>query len=74
MSDVDYNDNAEGGEANDGKKGSYDARVQEWLHEHPDQLILITSAGKEGANYIQYTISCGVRTVWQIGRNSADVA
>jgi hypothetical protein len=72
MSDVDYNDDPEGEEANEGKKSSYDARVQEWLYEHPDQLILITSAGKEGANYIQYTINCGVRTVRERIMRDAD--
>ncbi|CAN9323457.1 unnamed protein product [Alternaria alternata] len=41
------------------KKGGYDARVEQWLYEHPDQLVLITSAGKDGVNYIQYTINCG---------------
>jgi hypothetical protein len=60
LSDVDYNDDPEGSDATEGKKGSYDARVQEWLYEHRDQLILITNAGKEGANFIQYTINCGV--------------
>lgn len=65
MSDVDYNDNGEqerteGGEA---KKGGYDARVEQWLYEQPDQIILITSAGKDGVNFIQYTINCGVCTI-----------
>jgi hypothetical protein len=61
MSDVDYNDNddQEEEQPKHQKKGGYDARVEQWLHEHPDQLILITSAGKEGVNYIQYTINCG---------------
>jgi hypothetical protein len=45
------------------KKGGYDARVEQWLYEHPDQLVLITSAGKDGVNYIQYTINCGVRWI-----------
>jgi hypothetical protein len=63
MSDVDYNDDHEEEEEEETvtqKKGGYDARVEQWLHEHPDQVILITNAGKEGVNYIQYTISCGV--------------
>jgi hypothetical protein len=62
MSDVDYNDDQEEEEvrATTQKKGGYDARVEQWLHEHPDQIILITNAGKEGVNYIQYTINCGV--------------
>lgn len=61
MSEVDYNDD----EAEDHrepsvpKKGGYDARVEQWLHENPDHLVLITSAGKDGVNYIQYTINCG---------------
>ncbi|KAH7408638.1 sorting nexin-like protein-41 [Phaeosphaeria sp. MPI-PUGE-AT-0046c] len=60
MSDVDYNDEHEEQTppANQ-KKGGYDARVEQWLHEHPDQIILITNAGKDGVNYIQYTINCG---------------
>lgn len=41
------------------RKGGYDARVQQWLHQNPHQLVLITSAGKDGVNYIQYTINCG---------------
>jgi hypothetical protein len=62
MSDVDYNDEQEEEEpVKAQKKGGYDARVEQWLHEHPDQVILITNAGKEGVNYIQYTINCGVR-------------
>jgi hypothetical protein len=60
MSDVDYNDDQEEEETVTQKKGGYDARVEQWLHEHPGQAILITNAGKEGVNYIQYTISCGV--------------
>ncbi|CAO2651580.1 Nn.00g041500.m01.CDS01 [Neocucurbitaria sp. VM-36] len=59
MSDVDYNEEQEGEEAKPPKKGGYDARVEQWLYEHPDQLVLITSAGKDGVNYIQYTINCG---------------
>ncbi|EAT78889.2 hypothetical protein SNOG_13865 [Parastagonospora nodorum SN15] len=60
MSDVDYNDDHDEEEpARTQKKGGYDARVEQWLHEHPDQIILITNAGKEGVNYIQYTINCG---------------
>jgi hypothetical protein len=60
MSDVDYAEDREEEETVAPKKGGYDARVEQWLHEHPDQVILITNAGKEGVNYIQYTISCGV--------------
>lgn len=62
MSDVDYNEEPddEEEEAKAPKKGGYDARVEQWLYENPDQLILITSAGKDGVNYIQYTINCGV--------------
>ncbi|OAL48286.1 hypothetical protein IQ07DRAFT_95413 [Pyrenochaeta sp. DS3sAY3a] len=61
MSDVDYNEDPddEEEEAKAPKKGGYDARVEQWLYENPDQLILITSAGKDGVNYIQYTINCG---------------
>ncbi|OAK97238.1 sorting nexin-41 [Phaeosphaeriaceae sp. SRC1lsM3a] len=60
MSDVDYNDeHEEQAPAPQQKKGGYDARVEQWLHEHPDQIILITNAGKDGVNYIQYTINCG---------------
>jgi hypothetical protein len=62
MSDVDYNDDRDEEEvrATTQKRGGYDARVEQWLHEHPDQIILITNAGKDGVNYIQYTINCGV--------------
>lgn len=61
LSDVDYNEEPdEEEEAQPPKKGGYDARVEQWLYENPDQLILITSAGKDGVNYIQYTINCGV--------------
>lgn len=60
MSDVDYSeDRDEAGEAPAPRKGGYDARVEQWLHENPGQLVLITSAGKDGVNYIQYTINCG---------------
>ncbi|KAF1847467.1 sorting nexin-like protein-41 [Cucurbitaria berberidis CBS 394.84] len=59
MSDVDYNEEQEGEEAKAPKKGGYDARVEQWLYEHPDQLVLITMAGKDGVNFIQYTINCG---------------
>jgi len=41
------------------RRGGYDARVEQWLHQYPHQLVLITSAGKDGVNYIQYTINCG---------------
>jgi hypothetical protein len=61
MSDVDYNEEQQDdADTKAPKKGGYDARVEQWLYEHPDQLILITSAGKDGVNYIQYTINCGV--------------
>lgn len=61
MSDVDYDeDRGEIADTKAPKKGGYDARVEQWLYEHQDQLILITSAGKDGVNYIQYTINCGV--------------
>lgn len=60
MSDVDYNEEQERPQGGDGKKCGYDARVEQWLYEQPDQLILITNAGKDGVNYIQYTINCGV--------------
>ena len=61
MSDVDYNEDQESEEPAQQKKGGYDARVEQWLYENPGLLILITSAGKDGVNYIQYTINCGVR-------------
>ena len=60
MSDVDYEEHDENADPQEPKKGGYDARVEQWLYEHPDQLVLITSAGKDGVNYIQYTINCGV--------------
>ena len=61
MSDVDYEEHDEATDPKALRKGRYDARVEEWLYEHPDQLVLITSAGKgDGVNYIQYTINCGV--------------
>jgi hypothetical protein len=61
MSDVDYEEHDEATDPRAPRKGRYDARVEEWLYEHPDQLVLITSAGKgDGVNYIQYTINCGV--------------
>lgn len=60
MSDVDYNeDNDDSAPQVAPRKGGYDARVEQWLHENPGQLVLITSAGKDGVNYIQYTINCG---------------
>ncbi|KAF2126245.1 sorting nexin-like protein-41 [Dothidotthia symphoricarpi CBS 119687] len=59
MSDVDYDEDHEREEPVAKKRDEYHARVEQWLYENPDQLILITDAGKEGANYIQYTISCG---------------
>lgn len=61
LSDVDYNeDRTENLNNKAPKKGGYDARVEQWLYEQRDQLILITGAGKDGVNYIQYTINCGV--------------
>jgi hypothetical protein len=60
MSDVDYDEHDETEDTSAARKTGYDARVEQWLHEHPDQLVLITSAGKDGVNYIQYTINCGV--------------
>ncbi|KAI4669780.1 uncharacterized protein J4E79_000058 [Alternaria viburni] len=60
MSDVDYNEqDQDHADPKAPKKGGYDARVEQWLYEHPEQLVLITSAGKDGVNYIQYTINCG---------------
>lgn len=60
MSEIHYDDEHEEQiSAPKQKKGGYDARVEQWLHEHPDQIILITNAGKDGVNYIQYTINCG---------------
>ncbi|EUC38280.1 hypothetical protein COCVIDRAFT_22580 [Bipolaris victoriae FI3] len=60
LSDIDYNeDRADNLDAKAPKKGGYDARVEQWLYEQRDQLILITGAGKDGVNYIQYTINCG---------------
>lgn len=61
MSDVDYSEDHDTAEPGAKRRGGYNARVEQWLYENPDQLILITDAGKEGANFIQYTISCGVR-------------
>lgn len=58
----DHGDGEEGEEDSEAappRKGGYDARVEQWLHQHPGQLILVTSAGKDGVNYIQYTINCG---------------
>jgi hypothetical protein len=61
MSDVDYEEHDETANAKPPREGGYDARVEQWLYEHPDQLVLITNAGKgDGVNYIQYTINCGV--------------
>lgn len=61
MSDVDYNEENENEDdaPKPQKKSGYDARVEQWLYEAPDQIILVTSAGKDGVNYIQYTINCG---------------
>jgi hypothetical protein len=60
MSDVDYNDEHDEDEPPRPKKSGYDARVEQWLHEQPDQLILITNSGMDGVKYVQYTINCGV--------------
>ncbi|KAJ4369527.1 Sorting nexin, cytoplasm-to-vacuole targeting pathway/endosomal sorting [Didymella sp. IMI 355093] len=59
MSDVDYDEDQQSGEPVPPKKGGYDARVEQWLYENPGQLILITEAGKDNVNFIQYTINCG---------------
>ncbi|KAJ4334467.1 Sorting nexin, cytoplasm-to-vacuole targeting pathway/endosomal sorting [Ascochyta clinopodiicola] len=59
MSDVDYDEDQQSEEPVAPKKGGYDARVEQWLYENPGQLILITEAGKDNVNFIQYTISCG---------------
>ncbi|KAH7065951.1 sorting nexin-like protein-41 [Paraphoma chrysanthemicola] len=59
MSDVDYNDDHDEEEPARPKKSGYDARVEQWLHEQPDQLILITNSGMDGVKYVQYTINCG---------------
>jgi hypothetical protein len=67
MSDVDYEEHDETEDPTAARKSGYDARVEQWLHEHPDQLVLITSAGKDGVNYIQYTINCGVCGGYTIG-------
>lgn len=60
MSDVDYDEDQQSSETVAPKKGGYDARVEQWLYENPGQLILITEAGKDNVNFIQYTINCGV--------------
>lgn len=65
MSDVDYDEDQQSGEPVAPKKGGYDARVEQWLYENPGQLILITEAGKDNVNFIQYTINCGVGTAYQ---------
>ncbi|KZM23547.1 Sorting nexin, cytoplasm-to-vacuole targeting pathway/endosomal sorting [Ascochyta rabiei] len=59
MSDIDYDEDQQSEEPVAPKKGGYDARVEQWLYENPGQLILITEAGKDNVNFIQYTISCG---------------
>lgn len=61
MSDVDYDEEQQTGEPVAPRKGGYDARVEQWLYENPGQLIIITEAGKDNVNFIQYTINCGVR-------------
>jgi hypothetical protein len=65
MSDVDYDEDQQSGEPVAPKKGGYDARVEQWLYENPGQLILITEAGKDNVNFIQYTINCGVGPICQ---------
>lgn len=72
MSDVDYDEDQQSGEPVAPKKGGYDARVEQWLYENPGQLILITEAGKDNVNFIQYTINCGVGPNRQITTRQAD--
>lgn len=46
------------------KKGGYDSRIEQILHENPDLPIMIVDAGKSsesGGKYIVYTIRTGVR-------------
>ena len=45
------------------RKGGYDSRIEQILHENPDLDISITQAGKNtesGGSYIAYTIRTGV--------------
>jgi len=45
------------------KKGGYDSRIEQMLHEHPELDIQIVQAGKNtegGGGYITYTIRTGV--------------
>ena len=72
MSDVDYDEDQQSGEPAAPKKGGYDARVEQWLYENPGQLILITEAGKDNVNFIQYTINCGVGSIRQITTRQTD--
>ena len=63
LSDVDYDDERAGGERVEPRKGGYDSRIEQILHENPDLDILITQAGKNtesGGSYIAYTIRTGV--------------
>jgi hypothetical protein len=72
MSDVDYNEDAQGTEQVVPKKGGYDSRVEQWLYENPSSTILITYAGKNlegGGGYIAYTINTGVRALYYNGKN-----
>lgn len=73
MSDVDYDDDQQSGEPVAPKKGGYDARVEQWLYENPGQLILITEAGKDNVNFIQYTINCGVGQTRPIAGKRANI-
>ncbi|KAF2026959.1 sorting nexin-like protein-41 [Setomelanomma holmii] len=58
MSDVDYNDDHDDEEQSaKPKKSGYDARVEQWLHEQPDQLILITNSGMDGVKYVQIALT-----------------
>jgi len=74
MSDVDYDEDQQSGDPVAPKKGGYDARVEQWLYENPGQLILITEAGKDNVNFIQYTINCGVRVARSVAETRANTA
>ena len=72
MSDVDYDEDEQSSDPVAPKKGGYDARVEQWLYENPGQLILITDAGKDNVNFIQYTINCGVGNTPPLAEIQAD--
>ena len=72
MSDVDYDEDQQSNEPVAPRKGGYDARVEQWLYENLGQLIIITEAGKDNVNFIQYTINCGVRQGRAHGRARAN--